>query len=262
MPFPIIIRGGGDLATGVAIRLHHAGFPIIITELAQPLAVRRAVSFSEAIYEGKWDVESVSAQRAETFRQAFGLAQAGCVAVLIAPDLDTTLSAEVDHFEISAIVDARLLKKTIPANLPKIFTIGLGPGFIAGVNCHAVVETQRGHTLGRVFWQGSALADTGQPEGDPRRVLRAPVDGVVTGLVEIGEHVIEGQEIARVGNIPVISPLNGVVRGLIRSGLYVYSGLKLGDIDPRDIRDYCFTVSDKALAVGGGVLEAILAHKL
>jgi xanthine dehydrogenase accessory factor len=261
MPSPVIIRGGGDLATGVALRLHRSGYPIIITELAHPLAVRRAVSFSEAIFEGRWDVEGIIALKAQTVKQALDFAQSGSVAVLIAPELDPIIPAIDDRPGISAIVDARLLKRPLQTSLAKIFTIGLGPGFIAGESCHAVLETQRGHNLGRVYWLGPALPDTGLPEGDPRRVLRAPRDGIITGFVEIGDYVDEGQVVARIGAVPIVSPFKGVVRGLIRPGLYVSKGLKIGDIDPRGVRDYCFTASDKALAVGGGVLEAILSSK-
>jgi xanthine dehydrogenase accessory factor len=261
MPPPVIIRGGGDLATGVALRLHRSGYPIVITELAQPLAVRRAVSFSEAIFEGRWDVEDITALKAQTVKEALDFAQSGLVAVLVSPELDPIIKAIEHRPGISAIVDARLLKIPIRTDLAKIFTIGLGPGFIAGENCHAVVETQRGHTLGRVYWQGQALPDTGQPEGDPRRVLRAPIDGILTGFAEIGDYVDEGQLIVRIGDAPMVSPFKVVLRGLIRPGSHVSKGLKIGDIDPRSVRDYCFTASDKALAVGGGVLEAILSSK-
>lgn len=253
----ILIRGGGDLASGVALRLHRAGFPLIITELPQPLAVRRAVAFAEAVYEGQWEVEGIHAHRVDSVQTAVQLAPQGIIPILVAPE-----PASVMEFPCLAVVDARLLKTPAVYSLqPAPLLIGLGPGFTAGQNCHAVVETMRGHTLGRVYWQGSALPDSGQPEGDPRRVLRAPSAGVIHALKAIGDHVEAGEPVALINNaLPVVSQISGALRGLIRSGLHIPAGLKIGDVDPRDNRDLCFLVSDKALAVGGGVLEAILSH--
>jgi xanthine dehydrogenase accessory factor len=262
----ILIRGGGDLASGVALRLHHAGFPVVITELPQPLSVRRAVSFSEAVYKGEWIVEGVRAQRVDSASEALSLTGSGLVPVLVDPELATVKLAD-----FSTLVDARLLKlPTLYSLLPTPLIIGLGPGFTAGENCHAVIETMRGHSLGRVYWTGVAHPDSGQPEGDPRRVLRAPSDGVVESRVEIGQHVEAGEVVAMVSDqlsarsnqYPVVSQLSGVVRGLIHSGLEVSKGLKIGDVDPRDKREYCFLVSDKALAVGGAALEAILSFQV
>jgi xanthine dehydrogenase accessory factor len=260
MSNPIIIRGGGDLASGVVLRLHRAGFPVIITELPQPLSVRRAVSFSEAVYEGQWKVEDVSAQLVQTSEQIEALLAQHEIPVLIDPTLKLLSTFD---FRPSTIVDARLLKHPHPpltSNAP--FTIGLGPGFIAGENCHAFVETMRGHTLGRAYWSGSASADTGQPEGDPRRVLRAPANGILNGYAHIGKHLEAGQVIAEVNNVKIAAPFPGVLRGLIHSGLEVTKGIKIGDVDARDAREYCFLVSDKALAIGGGVLEAILTFQV
>lgn len=253
----ILIRGGGDLASGVALRLHRAGFPVIITELAQPLAVRRTVSFAQAIYDGVWDVEGVHAQKVDSADQALDLAQAGIIPVLVAPQLDTVMG-----LPIQAVIDARLLKTLAAYPLSDSpLIVGLGPGFVAGQNCHAVVETMRGHTLGRVYWRGSALPDNGLPEGDSRRVLRAPVTGIFRAQVRIGDHVNAGDCVATIDSTHAIStPLSGVVRGLLHDGLSVAAGVKVGDVDPRDRREFCFLVSDKALAVGGGVLEAILAY--
>jgi xanthine dehydrogenase accessory factor len=260
----LLIRGGGDLATGVAVRLHRSGFHVLIAELPRPLAVRRAVSFSEAVYEKKWKVENITAcliSGVDEIEAAFARNE---IPVLVDPDLERL---NASRFPFSGIIDARLTKKASPRiNLESVpLTIGLGPGFTAGENCHAVIETDRGHTLGRVYWTGSASADTGLPEGDPRRVLRAPVDGLLTGYAAIGEHVAGGQLIAEVGGERVIAPFPGVLRGLIRPGVAIPQGMKIGDIDQRDDPAYCYLVSDKALAVGGGVLEALLsrfaAHK-
>jgi len=251
----VLIRGGGDLATGVAVRLQRAGLKIVITELAQPLAVRRTVSFSEAVYEGQFTVEGITARLIEA-RQFSAWNNAKEIPLLIDPNADILLS-----FTFPVVVDARLIKQP-PAPLPTEVPlhIGLGPGFTAGSDCHAVVETRRSHTLGRVYWTGITQPDSGEPEGDPRRVLRAPIDGVVTGLKKITDHVVAGEVIAGIGEQDkVISPFAGVLRGLIRDGLYVTKGTKIGDIDTRDDVSACYLVSDKALAIAGGVLEAILS---
>jgi xanthine dehydrogenase accessory factor len=252
----ILIRGGGDIATGVALRLHRTGHHVFITELSQPLAVRRTVSFAETVYEGAWTVEDVSARRAESEAQALEFSRKGIIPVLVAPVLDAIT------LEYDVLIDARLTKTGVDYPLaPQSMIIGLGPGFTVGRNCHAVVETNRGHTLGRVYWNGSAQPDTATPEGDPRRVLRAPADGMVVEHVEIGQHVEADQIVASVGGEQVASPFKGIVRGLIHPGLSVRKGLKIGDIDSRDDPALCRLVSDKALAVGGGVLEAILGYR-
>jgi xanthine dehydrogenase accessory factor len=260
----VLLRGGGDLATGVALRLHRAGIRVVIAELPQPLAVRRAVSFAEAVYEGKHTVEGVTARLVEREQLPAAL-QADEIPVLIDPHADT-----LTHLQFSVVIDARLIKappEPLPVDVP--LYIGLGPGFHAGVNCHAAIETRRSHTLGRVYWNSATQPDSGKPEGDPRRVLRAPRDGVVIGKAQIGEHLEEGQVVAVVDNrlsenseqYPVISPLAGVLRGLIRDGVRVSAGLKIGDVDPRDDTRACFLVSDKALAIGGAALEAILTRQ-
>lgn len=253
----ILIRGGGDLASGVALRLHRAGFPVLISELEQPLAVRRAVSFSEAVYEGQWQVEEVTAKRVETEAQIHAALAQNQIPVTIDPTL-TFLSTF--NLQLSTIIDARLLKHPpapLPFDVPLL--IGLGPGFVVGENCQAIIETQRGHTLGRVYWHGSANPDSGQPEGEPSRVLRAPADGQLVDYAQIGEHIEPGQVIAEVAGVPIIAPFAGVLRGLIRPGVQVTQNLKIGDLDKRNQREYCFLVSDKALAIGGGVLEAIMS---
>jgi xanthine dehydrogenase accessory factor len=229
---------------------------VVITELAAPLAVRRAVSFAEAVYEGSWTVEGVQAHRAASIAQAATLANEGIIPVLVAPDVRSLAGLRPD-----VLVDARLTKRASASNAGFApLVIGLGPGFTAGVNCDAVVETQRGHTLGRVYWEGTVLPDTGAPEGDPRRVLRAPADGVLRAAVEIGAPVKSGDLIADVDGHEVLSPLAGVVRGLMHDGVHVRARVKIGDVDPSADRSRCFLVSDKALAVGGGVLGAILAR--
>jgi xanthine dehydrogenase accessory factor len=258
----ILLRGGGDLASGVALRLHHAGFRVVITELPRPLAVRRSVSFSEAAYDGQTTVEDVTA-RLVTPDQIDATLSRREIPVLIDPDADVLRNTQ---YEI--VIDARLLKlHPRPLPVPVPLHIGLGPGFCAGRDCHTVIETRRSHTLGRVYWDGETAPDSGQPDGDPRRVLRAGEDGVLIVHARIGDHVEDGQLIAEIqsaiGNrkSKIVSPFAGVLRGLLPDGMTVTRGLKLGDVDPRDDPALCRLVSDKALAVGGGVLEAILTAR-
>ena len=251
----VLLRGGGDLASGVALRLHRAGIRVAITELSQPLAVRRTVSFAEAVYEGQWEVEGIRAKLIEA-DQLSVWDDADVIPVLIDPEADI-----LSKYNFPVVVDARLTKHPpTPLQTEIPLHIGLGPGFHAGNNCHAAVETRRSHTLGRVIWNGETQPDSGEPEGDSRRVLRAPVDGIFACKKNIGEHVDEGETIAIIdGQHKIISPFGGMLRGLIRDGLQVTKGLKVGDVDARDDASLCFLVSDKALAIGGGVLEALLS---
>ena len=250
----VLIRGGGDLATGVALRLHRSGIRVAITELPQPFAVRRTVSFSEAVYEGAHNVEGVEARLVKA-NQLFAWDEANCIPVIVDPDANLLRA-----IRFAVVVDARLLKSPpapLPAPIP--LHIGLGPGFTAGSDCDAAIETRRSHTLGRVNWSGSTQADSGEPEGDPRRVLRAPAGGEITGIKNIGDQCAAGEVVAMIDNQHLVtSPFDGILRGLIRSGLHVTKGLKIGDVDIRNDLSACFLVSDKSLTIGGGVLEAIL----
>jgi xanthine dehydrogenase accessory factor len=255
----ILMRGGGDLASGVVIRLWRAGWQVMVAELAHPLAVRRYVSFAQAIYAGEMQIEEVTARRAANLEEAQAALAEGLVPVIVDPDLTC-----LPGFAPQVVIDGRMRKK--PPERGKDLAplvIGLGPGFTAGIDCHAVVETNRGAYLGRVYWQGQAQADTGVPERvgqyQTERVLRAPAQGAVEGAVDIGAQLRQGDLVARVGGQPVLSPFDGVLRGLIQSGLVVPAGEKIGDVDPRADPRLCWLVSDKALSVGGGVLEAILS---
>ena len=260
--YPIIIRGGGDLATGVAYRLHKAGFPLIVLELPRPLVVRRRVALATAVLEGKVAVESLHGRRAENANEAETVAHGGdAVPVLAAPELAPVV--EQLSTPPAVVVDARMAKRNIDTDREQApLVIALGPGFTAGVDCDAVIETMRGHRLGRVIWDGPALPDTGTPgrvAGKAReRVLRAPAAGPVAWELEIGDLVSEGQLIGAVNGNPVTAPFDGVVRGLIAPGTPVRKGLKIGDVDARGDASACYTISDKALAIGGGVLEAVL----
>lgn len=259
----IILRGGGDIASGIALRLHHIGFQVAILELEKPLAVRRTVSFCEAVYEGAQTVEGVTARLVSPDQLQDAL-DANEIPVLIDPNANILRNQILTNPQSTFVIDARLMK-TIPdlldVNIP--LHIGLGPGFSAGENCHAVIETRRGHTLGRVYWNGSALPDSGEPEGDRRRVLRAPHDGLLIAHRTIGDTLEEGQLIAEIqaedgiDNFSIISPFKGLLRGLIRPDSRVTKNLKIGDVDRRNDPALYTLVSDKALAVGGGVLEAL-----
>ena len=255
----VLIRGGGDLATGVALRLIRSGLRVVVTEIAQPLAVRRTVAFAEAIYNGETSVEGMTAHRIPDPTDSFSILMVlgkQQVPVLVDPDCS---SAKTLHPPV--IVDARMAKRAPEAiGYSPVMYIGLGPGFEAGVNCQAVIETRRGPMLGRVYWRGGPEPDTGQPDGDPARVLRAPADGEFIAHTEIGCHLVVGQVIAEGAGQLVTAPFPGVLRGLLHPGMIVKEGLKVGDIDPRDDPRVCQFVSDKSLSVGGGILEAILHH--
>ncbi len=257
----ILVRGGGDLASGVALRLYKVGYEIVILELEKPLAVRRTVSFAEAVYEGSQTVEGVTA-RLVSPDQIQATIEADEIPVLIDPNAQMLSNYLLTDPQYTIVIDARLLK-TEPVGLSNkpALHIGLGPGFNAGDNCDAVIETRRSHTLGRVYWQGTAQADSKEPEGDPRRVLRAPMDGTIITKVNIGDSVHEGEEVAVVNKTSIISPFEGVVRGMIRNNSSVTENMKIGDIDPRNDPALCALVSDKALAIGGGVLEALLVFQ-
>lgn len=256
----ILIRGGGDLASGVALRLHRAKYRVLITEISEPLAVRRAVAFAEAVYQRTWEVEGVIASRVEEEALMEEVWRKGQIPLLIDP------AAEVrKRRPPTALVDGRMLKKRPELGMDAApIVIGLGPGFNAGVDCHAVIETNRGHAMGRVYWQGTAEANTGIPEPiagyDADRVIRAPTGGVLNNGKAIGTMLSQGEVIAMVGETSVTAAFDGVLRGLLHDDVDVYQDQKIGDLDPRGEPSYCFQVSDKALAVAGGVLEALLSQ--
>jgi len=262
----VLIRGAGDLASGVALRLRRSGFSVIMTELHQPLVVRRMVSFAEAIYQGEFEVEGEIAQRIEAFEDAHKVLSVGKIPLVVDPEGEVVdcLREETYGRMAFVLIDARMTKKKPERGLEQAdLVIGLGPGFAAGEDCHAVIETNRGHFLGRVIWDGCALSDTGTPESvgnhSVERVLRSPTDGILQNLATIGDHISIGQTVAMVNGYRINAPFDGVLRGLLYPGLMVTSGMKIGDLDPRDDSRYCWFVSDKSLAIGGGVLEAVLA---
>jgi xanthine dehydrogenase accessory factor len=259
MDFRVVVRGGGDLASGVVLRLAHAGMSVVVLELPQPLAVRRLVSFAEAVHINHIEIEGLHAGLVNDPADVSRLLQAGRIPVLVDPQADflNVLNPQV-------LVDGRMLKKAPETQYPAPWTmVGLGPGFVAGKNCDAAIETQRGHFLGRVIWHGSPEDDTGQPEQVANfaleRVLRAPDSGVLEARVAIGDIVEKSAILAVVKGTPVLARFRGVVRGMLRTGQAVVRGMKIGDLDPRCDPGLCSIVSDKALSIGGGVLEAILS---
>ena len=254
----ILIKGAGDIATGIAVRLKNAGMQVVMTEIAIPTTVRRSVAFSRAVYEGSAVVENITARLVLDFAQIPAVLQQDEIPVLIDPRCEVLKSI---HFD--AVVDSILAKKNLstdPTQAPVV--IGVGPGFSVPQDCHCVIETQRGHDLGRCIYQGCAAKNTGIP-GEiggytVERLLRAPCDGIFHPILAIGDAVKAGQTVALVDEQPVTAQIDGIVRGLLQDNVPVKAGMKSGDIDPRGCYEHCFTVSDKARAVGGGVLEAIL----
>ncbi len=252
------VRGGGDLGSGVALRLWRAGFEVIVLEAPQPVAVRRTVCFSEAVYDGNVQVEEAHAVLASSIEIALMIMTQREVPVMVDPDAEYLPRLRPD-----ALVDAIMTKQNLGTRLDMApCVVCLGPGFEAGVDCDAVIETNRGPHLGRALWTGHAEANTGIPAPvggfGSDRVLRAPRDGTLIGLKSIGHIVDQGEVVARVDGEPVVSNFAGMVRGLARDGLTVRAGMKIGDIDPRLDPELCRLVSDKSLAVAGGVLEAVL----
>jgi xanthine dehydrogenase accessory factor len=254
----ILIRGAGDLASGIAHRLVQANFSVVMLETHSPTVIRRKVSFAEAVFEGEALVEGVSARLAVGISDVGALLEDGKIALLIDPSGES-----INKIKPQVVVDAIMAKRNLGTRIDMApVVVGVGPGFVAGRDVHAVVETKRGHYLGKVYLAGTAIPDTGVP-GDvggytKERLLRALAEGRIVNLKSIGDYVRAGEEVAIVGEYPVKSLIDGVVRGLIRPESYVYPGMKIGDVDPRAAKEHCFTISDKARAVAGGVLEAIL----
>lgn len=255
----VVVRGGGDLGSGVIYRLCKVGFPVFVTELPAPLFVRRMVSYGNAVYEQKVTIEGMTAVYSNDLVDAIQHSQNGFISVLV--DENDTL---IQDLHPQVVIDARMAKVNLGTRITDApLVIALGPGFRAGEDCHRVIETQRGHNLGRVICAGRAEADTGEPgkvQGiSHSRVLRAPTEGHVMAAAQIGDSLAEGATIATVNGQAVLAPFAGVLRGLIHERVNVSQGMKIGDLDPRAQRERCFTISDKALAIGGGVLEAVFS---
>lgn len=254
----ILVRGAGEMASGIAHRLFRSHLRVAMTEAPQPLAVRRRVSFCEAVWDGAAEVEGIRARRVEVPEEFDTVLDAGQIPVLVDPEL-----ACLDPWRPQVLLEATVAKRNrgIHRDLADL-VVGFGPGFTAGADVDVVVETNRGHDLGRLIFEGGAEPDTGVPGSTlgyaQERVLRCPGDGVFQAEAEIGDRVRAGQPVARVGEMAIRAEIDGVLRGLLRTGVAVRSGLKAGDVDPRGERDNCFAISEKARALGGSALEAIL----
>lgn len=269
----VIIRGAGDLATGVAQSLYEAGFRLLLLEVEKPSAIRRQVALCEAVYDGAAAVENLTCCRCRSLAEVRKVWEGEAIPLLVDPE-----GASIAALKPWAVVDAILAKKNLGTNRRMArHTVALGPGFTAGVDVDAVIETKRGHQLGRIIWQGTAIANTGIPGliagYGKERVIHSQQAGFVYGLVHIGDKVKKGQPMAVLTEepipsgmavtecmgTPILASLTGFVRGLIRDGYQVPQGFKIADIDPRDDeRENCFTISDKARSLGGAVLTALL----
>lgn len=271
----IICRGGGDLATGIVHRLFRAGFPVLVLETDSPAAIRRQVSFSEAVYDGTATVEGVTAERIASANRASvnHVLEEGRVPLLVDPE-----GSSIPLLKPDIVVDAIIAKKNLgTAKEIAPLVIGVGPGFTAGEDVDLVVESMRGHNLARIFTTGSALPNTGIPGNiggfTKERVLHAEAAGYMKNIRQIGDIVEKGEEIARIyekmtedgtfsgSYVSVETSISGIIRGLIREGYHFQKGFKIADIDPRESElANCFTISDKARSIGGSVLEAVCGY--
>lgn len=255
----VIVRGGGDIATGTIHKLYRSGFSVVILEIENPSAIRRKVAFSEAMYDGETSVEDVVCQKATSFKDVETILAKHRIPIIKDEHCDI-----LNHMQPLALIDAILAKKNLGTKKDMApITIALGPGFEAGVDVDAVIETQRGHDLGRVLFEGFAAKNTGVPGiiggYGKERVIHSPATGIIENLSDISDRVTKGQVIARVGDTRIEASIDGILRGIIKEGYLVTKGLKIADIDPRlEEEKNCFTISDKARCIGGSVLEAIL----
>lgn len=255
----VIVRGGGDIASGTIQKLHRAGFQVLVLEIDTPTTIRRRVAFSEAVYDGSTEVEGVKAVLASSEEEIQEAWYQGNIPLVVDPKGEF-----IDKIKPSALVDAILAKRNLGTtkNMAPI-TIALGPGFKAGIDANIVIETMRGHDLGRLIFEGYAERNTGSPGViggyDIERVIYSPYEGVIKNLKEIGDLVESGEAIAVIDGREVKTIIPGVLRGIIRNGFNVSVGLKIADVDPRfDQVKNCITISDKSRTIGGGVLEGIL----
>jgi xanthine dehydrogenase accessory factor len=259
----VAVKGAGDLATGVMHRLARAGFAVMATELPHPTVVRRTVSFAEAVTVGQMTVEGITAQRADSLAEIHAAIAINRIPIIVDPDGEL-----LRRLMPTVLVEATLSKQNSGVTLHDApIVIALGPGYEAGVDVHAVIETNRGHNLGRVYLAGCAEPNTGVPGAiggyTIERLLRAPCAGTLYATHHIGDMVQAHETVALVKtsegvSVPVSTAITGILRGLVCDGLPVFAGMKVGDVDPRATREHCFTISDKSRAIGGGVLEAIL----
>ena len=254
----VIVRGGGDLGTGVAYRLFKAGYKLVVLDIEEPSNIRRKVSFSEAIYSGELEVEGIKAVLAKSLDEIYQGLDYGIIPVYVDPKGEI-----IEEIKPLAVVDCIIAKKNLGTSRKLAgITIGVGPGFEAGVDVDLVVESKRGHNLGKVIHKGMAEPDTGIPGNimgfTEERIVRAGDSGIIKNFYNIGDFIEEGDLLCEINGVKTLAKISGILRGMIKEGLYVEEGLKIGDIDPRGIKEYAFTISDKAISIGGGVLEGIM----
>lgn len=254
----IIVRGGGDIASGTINRLYNMGFRVLVLEIPKPNFIRRKVCYGEAVYEGEFSLEGAVSKIAHSLEEIYSVWEEGKIPVYIDPEMKI-----LEKLSPDVIIDGILAKRNLGMSKDIApITIGLGPGFEAGKDVHAVIETNRGHNLGRVIYKGKAAENTGVPgiiQGyGKERVIYAPAEGILKTVHDIGDIVKKDEVIAYIGNEPVKASLTGLIRGMIREGSFVKKGLKISDIDPRENQlENCYTISDKARTVSGGAAEAV-----
>lgn len=257
----ILIKGAGDLATGIAYRLKKSGFDIVMTEIDKPTTVRRTVAFSQAVFDNEIVIEGIKGVKVNNINEIYKEINQGNIPIIIDEKAEIIKELRPD-----VVVDAIIAKKNLGTSIDDApIVIGVGPGFEAKVDCHLVVETKRGHYLGKVIEEGSAIPNTGVPGNiggyTKERIIRASSNGKIKPVVSIGDFVKKGDIVAYVDGVEVLAQIDGIVRGMLQEGIEVFKGMKSGDIDPRCEKDHCFTISDKARSIGGAVLEAIMYMK-
>ena len=257
----ILIKGAGDLATGIAYRLKKSGFDIVMTEIDKPTTVRRTAAFSQAVFDNEIVIEGIKGVKVNNINEIYKEINQGNIPIIIDEKAEIIKELRPD-----VVVDAIIAKKNLGTNIKDApIVIGVGPGFEAKVDCHLVVESKRGHYLGKVIEEGSAIPNTGVPGNiggyTKERIIRASSNGKIKPVVSIGDFVKKGDVVAYVDGVEVLAQIDGIVRGMLQEGIEVFKGMKSGDIDPRCEKDHCFTISDKARSIGGGVLEAIMYMK-
>ena len=250
----VLIKGAGDLATGIAYRLKKSGFDIVMTEIHKPTTVRRTVAFSQAVFDNEIAIEGIKGVKVNNINEIYEEIREGNIPIIIDEKAEIIKELRPD-----VVVDAIIAKKNLGTSIEDApIVIGVGPGFEAKVDCHLVVETKRGHYLGKVIEEGSAIPNTGVPGNiggyTKERIIRASSNGKIKPVVAIGDFVKKGD----IDGVEVLAEIDGIVRGMLQEGIEVFKGMKSGDIDPRCEKDHCFTISDKARSIGGGVLEAIM----
>lgn len=258
----VIIRSGGDIASGIIERLHKCGFKVVVLEVENPSSIRRNVCFGEAVYKKSMTINGLTSNLANDINEMEKIIQKGNIPVLVDEE-----GKYIEKLKPFILIDSILAKKNLGTKINMApITIGVGPGFYAGKDVHAVIETKRGHHLGKVIYHGEAIKNSGIPGNicgfTKERVIHSLWEGNIENISEIGNKVKKGQVIAKINNNEILATIDGILRGIIREGYFVTKGFKIADIDPRiDEYENCFTISDKARSVGGGVLEAILTLK-